>query len=503
MTMNGSAIPKTPPFDDALVDQLVEMREGRTFECKRLIGEKLTRALESVVAFANTEGGILVLGLEDEDKATGRDRVYGIQESLSAVDELQRLIDSRITPLLDKPAFMEIGCTLRDGSRGSLVVVRVEKSETIHSIVLNGTWQRLNKGNKELVAEEIAKLSLERGSLTAEGRPADVDFQLLQTQFWQMFASARRLTRPLPEALQHIGLAKKNAEGLLQPTWAAVLLFSEEPSGLLRTKASIRIFHYKAEKVDYSATPNLVKPPKTISGPLIAQIADAYRVVLDELASGVQMGPLGFEIVQKYPTRVIKEAITNAVIHRDYSIPTDIQIRIFSDRIEISSPGMLPGRVTVRNIQSLGSFSRNPLIVSNLREFPDPPNLDAGEGVRMMFQTMNTAGLYPPLYFTRTTTARDEVLVVLLNENRPSTWDQVSVYLEKNRTIGNAEVRRIMKSGDTLSASKLLKRWVERGLLQIENPTEGKRVRRYELAEVETSGQLFSLVQGKQSKGKS
>ena len=121
----------------------------------------------------------------------------------------------------------------------------------------------------------------------------------------------------------------------------------------------------------------------------------------------------------------------------------------------------------------------------------------------MMFQTMNTAGLYPPLYFTRTTTARDEVLVVLLNENRPSTWDQVSVYLEKNRTIGNAEVRRIMKSGDTLSASKLLKRWVERGLLQIENPTEGKRVRRYELAEVETSGQLFSLVQGKQSKGKS
>jgi len=154
MTMNGSAIPtKTPPFDDALVDQLVEMREGRTFECKRVVGEKLTRALESIVAFANTEGGLLVLGLEDEDKATGRDRVYGIQESPSAVDELQRLIDSRITPPLDKPSFMEIGCTLRDGSWGSLVVVRVEKSEAIHSIVLNGTWQRLNKGNKELVAE--------------------------------------------------------------------------------------------------------------------------------------------------------------------------------------------------------------------------------------------------------------------------------------------------------------------------------------------------------------
>jgi ATP-dependent DNA helicase RecG len=284
-----------------------------------------------------------------------------------------------------------------------------------------------------------------------------------------MFASVRRLTRPFPEALQHIGLAQKNAEGQLQPTWAAVLLFSEEPSGLLRTKASIRIFHYKSDKVDYLATPNLAKPPKTVSGPLISQIADAYRVVLDELASGVQMGSLGFEVVQKYPTRVIKEVITNAVIHRDYSIPSDIQIRIFPDRIEVSSPGALPGKVTVQNIHRIGSVSRNSLIVSNLREFPDPPNLDAGEGVRMMMQTMNAAGLYPPLYFTR-----------------------------KTKTIGNAEVRRIMKSDDTLSASKQLKRWVDQGLLAIDNPEAGKRVRRYRLAEVDTTGQLFSFVYGKQ-----
>lgn len=498
MTINGSIMPNAPPFDDKLVDQLIEIQEGRNFETKRVAGDKLTRALESIVAFTNTEGGSLVLGLEDEDKATGRDRIYCVQENPAAVDELQRLIDSRITPAISKPAFIEIGCTLRDGSKGSIVVVQVEKSEAIHSIVLNGTWQRLNKGNKELVAEEITKLAFERGALTAEAQLTDVDFDLLQTPFWQMFASVRRLTRPFPEALQHIGLAQKNAEGQLQPTWAAVLLFSEEPSGLLRTKASIRIFHYKSDKVDYLATPNLAKPPKTVSGPLIFQIADAYRVVLDELASGVQMGFLGFEVVQKYPTRVIKEVITNAVIHRDYSIPSDIQIRIFPDRIEVSSPGALPGKVTVQNIHRIGSVSRNPLIVSNLREFPDPPNLDAGEGVRMMMQTMNAAGLYPPLYFTRKTTGRDEVLVVLLNENRPSIWDQVSAYLERNQTIGNAEVRRIMKSDDTLSASKQLKRWVDQGLLAIDNPEAGKRVRRYRLAEFDTTGQLFSFVYGKQ-----
>ena len=220
-------------------------------------------------------------------------------------------------------------------------------------------------------------------------------------------------------------------------------------------------------------------------------------MVLDELASGVQMGPLGFEIVQKYPTRVIKEAITNAVIHRDYSIPSDIQIRIFPDRVEVISPGTLPGKVTLRNIQNIGSFNRNPLIVSNLREFPDPPNLDAGEGVRMMFQTMNAAGLYPPIYLTRSTTGRDEVRVLLLNENRPTIWDQVSSYLDKHGSVSNAEVRQIMGSENTLAVSKTLKAWVERGLLEVANPEAGKRSRRYRIPEVDPIPKFFSIEPGK------
>ena len=73
------------------------------------------------------------------------------------------------------------------------------------------------------------------------------------------------------------------------------------------------------------------------------------------------MGPLGFEIVQRYPVRVIKEAITNAVIHRDYHLATDVHIRIFSDRIEVESPGLFAGPVTVANIGQVGVFNRNPV----------------------------------------------------------------------------------------------------------------------------------------------
>lgn len=487
-----------PPFDDQFISELLKIDESNRFEVKRVAGEKLTRALETIVAFANTDGGFLVLGIEDAEKAIGRKRVYGVQENPAAVDELLKLIETRITPKLIKPAVFEFGCTLHDGSKGSVVLLRVEKSDSVHSIVLDGTWKRFRKGNKELVAEEITELSLERGIMTAEERLAEVDFDLLNTDMWRAYASIRRLTRPVEEAMRHLGLAKKDAKGMLKPTWAAVLLFGEEPGGLLRTKASVRIFHYKGDRIEHGTTPNLLRPPKSISGPLPIQIANAYRVIVDELATGVQMGPFGFEIAQKYPTRVLKEAITNAVIHRDYSKPADIHVLIFSDRIEIVSPGVLPGKVTAQNIRMIGSFNRNPLIVSNLREFPEPPNLDAGEGVRMMFKTMEIAGLYPPLYLTRASTGRDEVRVILLNENRPTLWDQVADFLEKRGVITNADVRKILGSENTLAASKSLKEWVDRGLLEVANPEAGKRIRCYRLAEADPTDRLFSKERGKQ-----
>ena len=196
-------------------------------------------------------------------------------------------------------------------------------------------------------------------------------------------------------------------------------------------------------------------------------------------------------MVQKYPVRVITEAITNAVIHRDYRLSVDIYVRIFLDRIEIHSPGLLVGPVTAFNIVKVGPHSRNPLLIQHLREFPTAPNLDAGEGVRMMFGTMHDAGLYPPIYVTRPRIEREAVVVYLFNENRPSVWEQVNEYIDKHGSIGNAEVRRLMGS-DTLKASQQIKKWRVLGLLEVTNPLAGKRVRRYARADRSLEQELFS-----------
>ena len=71
------------------------------------------------------------------------------------------------------------------------------------------------------------------------------------------------------------------------------------------------------------------------------------------------------------------------------------------------------------------------------------------------------------------------MLVHLLNENRPSLWEQVSEYIDRNGSIGNTEVRQLVGSGDVLAASKQLRKWVSRGQLAVLNPDAAKRLRRY------------------------
>lgn len=216
------------------------------------------------------------------------------------------------------------------------------------------------------------------------------------------------------------------------------------------------------------------------------------------MASGVQVSPLGFEVVQRYPVRVLQEAITNAVLHRAYHVNADIHVRIFTDRVEIESPGAFPRDVTVANLREVGSRPRNAMLVDHMREFPEPPNLDAGEGVRMMFETMHRANLYPPLYRAWPDVGHEAVQVVLLNEARPTAWDQVVACVEEHGSIGNAEVRAILGTDDPVRASKLLKEWVDAGLLVVSNPDSAKQHRRYALSERGAEPTLFSFPARKQ-----
>ena len=452
--------------------------EQPLIEFKRL-GRGFDRIAESVCAFANADGGWLILGLGDPKAARAgfpaSDRLYGVEENPETLDQWKQLVVTRFTPPIDNLEFHTLRCTLRDDRPGRLCLVKVEASERVHSILGGGTWIRGDASNRQLSAEEASTLSLRRGTNSAETDVLPISLALLETDAWRSFLSARDM-RPgdIGERLERIGLACRNesAGGVIQPRRAAVLLFAEEPGSLLAahgSRADIRLMVYSGTEIGSGVNPNL-KRRKTFTGPLIQLIAKAVGAVLDELSQGVTIEGSGFVTRHKYPERVVTEAIVNAVIHRDYRLNRDIVVRILDDKIIIESPGVFPGRITAANIKSARSKARNPLLVKHLRDFPKGPNFDDGEGVRMMYNLMDEAALYPPKYREETEAAVELVELTLVNEDRPAAWTEVSDWIDRNGPIANAEVRRIAKV-DTLRASKMLKGWVDLGYLV---PEEGR-----------------------------
>lgn len=471
---------RSPSPEAAAIRGLLTLPESRRLEFKRVSGKMVGKALETVCAFANAEGGTLVLGVADPKEFTGDARLFGIEENPEAVDELQRKLLTEFSPPITTVRLVRLQCALHGGpargKAGHLLLVQVGRSAGVHSITHGGTFTRMDASNRPMSADEITELSYQRGIRSATSEPVAVALDRLRTQAWLRFAEARGpLTGGFAEQLLRIGLAEEVA-GEVRPRRAAVLLFADEPGSLLAaldSRADVRVMVYDGKQVITGATPNLRKTPKTLRGPLIDLIDTAVKTVLDELAQGLTLSSSGFKTLHAYPERVVKEALVNAIVHRDYRLNRDIFVRIFDDRIEVESPGLLPGNITPATIARMGSKARNPLIAGNLREFPERPNIDAGEGVPMMFSEMASADLYPPQYRQNAAAAVQSVTVTLFNLKRPSAWDQVSDWIDRNGSIANADVVRIA-GVDTLRASKLLVAWRDQGLL-VPLPGRGKR----------------------------
>ena len=453
------------------ITALLAAHESRTLDFKR-IGTKHNKTIETICPFANTDGGIIAMGVADpKELKPGAKRetlLFGIEENPESFDDLRRLVMQRFAPPIAGLHWMRLACTLNNGQPGHVVMLRVEKSDQVHTVVGNGTWTRMDASNRELNAAEITDLSYQRGVKSAETLPLPVALSLLATDAWRSYCAERGLADvDVTTRLPKLGLAVQT-DGGLQPLLAAVLLFADEPGALLAAqgmRSDIRVFHYQGRAVQHGAVPNLLLPAKTISGPVVEQIAKAQAYVLERLAQGLTMEGSGFKTRYRFPPRVIKEAITNAVVHRDYRLNRDIHIRIFDDRVEVESPGRLPGSLTPATVDTAGSMPRNSALARHLREFPNPPNVDAGEGVPMMFAQMAQADLYEPLYREQLDAAVPTLLLTLLNEERPPLWVQVSDWVERNGPIANADVCRIADV-DTLKASKMLRAWVDRGLLE-------------------------------------
>lgn len=468
---------------DLINDLLAVPTETEELEFKRLSwdwGGEIKRIMQSIVAFTNTEGWRIVLWIDDPEKTNKKwlDRVHGIEENLENYDEIKREIQ-KIIPPFTLYNFIEI----KAANNKTVVVIQIEKSQNAFHCWNKEVWVRWKKGNRQLTPQEIIHLSYAKGFEKSDEELINIDLELLDTEYFQNWRRQRDISgRTLSEILFRVGLARKNDSGTLLPTRASVLLFAEYPNDILDTKCTVRIFKYSWNIETFSETPNLLWTPKTINWPIIEQIKKAHEYVLDTIEKWLSIAS-GFTVRYKIPPRAVKEAITNAIIHRDYHMQRDIEIRIFEDRIEINSPWLFPSNITKANIGKVRSlWYRNWILVKHLREFPDPPNLDQNEWVKAMRSEMEKESLYPPIFMTYPFIV-DSVRVILFNDLIATEWEKVQSYLISNKFITNEEARKITHIGDKDRMSKFLKQWTEKWLLiQIVPESWYKRWTKYKLA---------------------
>jgi ATP-dependent DNA helicase RecG len=187
---------------------------------------------------------------------------------------------------------------------------------------------------------------------------------------------------------------------------------------------------------DRSTRDSLDFDPISIEGCAYEQIHSAVDRTIKLIESIKVSTPEGLEKVT-YPSTALHEIITNAVLHRDYSTADDVHVKIFDKRVEVASPGTLPGHVTPENILR-ERFARNGVIVRLINKFPNPPNKDVGEGLNTAFSAMRTMNLKDPVV-----TKDEETVTVVLKHEPLATPEEIII--DFCRSTKQSGIRRLEK----------------------------------------------------------
>lgn len=432
--------------------ELLLLREDQFNDLKsRLI--KPAACQKTYVAFANSDGGELYVGLEDH-KHRG-ERINGFQNPEEANALVKHLLLST-TPTVEA-VFAEY---IDFGSRGVVLRFDIPKSPSVHHTADDEYYIRTNASTQRIKGEQVQRLAYAKGIFSYEKQVvSDLEAEPLITGK-VLFDYLTRIKSSLsPEAFVSKNKLAKIDKGFTRPTVACVLLFDEEPQASLDTRCAIKVYRLQTSEAEYRRE-HLQGDPITIEGPVEQQINKVIQWV-NAVLKNVSYIDNGKMKPLKYPAEALKELLVNAVIHRDYSINDDIHVRIFDDRIEIQSPGRFPGYITRENIRS-DRFSRNTQLVKFLHKLPNPPNKDIGEGLDHAFNEMSRAGLVAPDIREKD----NSVCVTVRHKKIASVGECVINYLKANETISARIAAELSGEGSRAKVNKTLKKLVDQGEIE-------------------------------------
>ncbi len=418
------------------------------------------RLAETLIAFANTEGGTVVMGLTDNGTPAAKVENGSLEKVLHDAD-------TSCNPPVVVGSWEPV-----ETEQGTVYALRVPRSIELHALEDGRVLVRTGTHNRPLGGQEILKLASAKStgdyeSETVPGATREDFSQKMLDEY--LIKRTERTKRPyngkIEDLLQEIGAL--DPEG--KPTVCGILMFTEFPQHWLpHSSVVFAKFVGKTPRGDNGLAGYSRR--EEITGPLPRMIEATWNLVWGEMAVSAVVKGLEREETYEYPQFAVREALVNAICHRDYRLKgRRIEVRMYSDRMEVISPGGLPGFITVDNIVD-EHFSRNPRIVNGLFQWGYIEEL--GLGIDRMMEVMQQEGHQPPSFDARPYSfavslfnAREKQPAPDWTRNTNHRQARALQYIRDQGSITNREYRTLIQgvSAETLRLD--LADMVERGIL--------------------------------------
>ena len=451
------------------LNYLVNEPENKLFD-RKSAQVKVAEIAPLICAFANAEGGTVVIGISDKTRKVEGINDFGtdkINDFVSAPKDLCKPMPQC------KEEFLDV--INASGKSDRLLLLHIEASpDQVIRTANDSVYLRIADRTKELKGDDLRNLEYNKSirhyedECNHDATIEDLDEELLQR--YQEILQAKNVS--YEQLLTARGFVKQQS-GVKRLTNAAVLLFARN-IGQFYPNCRIRFIRY--EGVDAKTGTNInITRDKSIELPLLRIIEQAKEFIGSQLREFTALDKKTgtFQIVPEYPEFAWLEGIVNAVTHREYAMSGRyILVSMYDDRLEIESPGKLPNIVTVDNIKET-RYSRNPRISRVLTEFGWVRELN--EGVKRIYADMEKFFLDDPIFSepeqsVKLTLKNNIVMRNLRQTNRTieyvgkEKWaildeidHQILVYMSNNAIVSRSELEDYTKRSNRTVTTRLNK----------------------------------------------
>ncbi|MBW2608328.1 MAG: putative DNA binding domain-containing protein [Deltaproteobacteria bacterium] len=328
-------------MDQSEIVKLIKRGESKTVEFKETFDNK---TIETAVAFANTRGGHIFIGVSDKGAKKGVQ--IGKETLIGWTNKISQGTQPRIIPEVES---LEI--------ESKIIAVIQIKEFPIKPVSTKGRcYRRVGNSNRLMTPQDIAEMHSHSIGTSWDKTPApdatmsDIDPEKIKSYIRRASDAGRRDVGDHEESVEILKKLELIKEGKL--TWAALLLFRKDTKHL-RSQGLVHCGRFKEETI--------VIDNRMIEGTIVEQIDEAMDFIRKNISvKFVMTGKPQRDEVWDYPLEAIRESIINAVCHRDYTMPSNTEVRIYDDQLTIWNPGGLPLGISMDDLfKPHGSVLRN------------------------------------------------------------------------------------------------------------------------------------------------